>query len=60
MGEYAGFGYGGTGPDTASREVTDGVTTAGDLTFTSATAAFTSAPMFAIITGHHRQMLPLL
>ena len=38
-----GYGYGGVGPDTASRTVTDGVTTSGDATFTSATAAFTSA-----------------
>ena len=38
-----GYGYGGTGPDTASRSETDGVTTSGDATFTSASAAFTSA-----------------
>lgn len=38
-----GFGYGGVGPDTAARTVTDGVTTLGAATFTSATGAFTTA-----------------
>lgn len=49
-----GYGYPGTGPDADDRSETDGVT-ATDLTFTSASAAFTDSDIgrFLIATGAH-------
>ncbi len=49
-----GYGYPGTGPDAANRSETDGVT-ATDLTFTSASAAFTDSDIGRplVATGAH-------
>ena len=46
----SGYGYPGTGPDVASRTVTDGVT-ATSTTLTSASAAFTTADIGSGVTG---------
>jgi HAMP domain-containing protein len=46
-----GYGYTGTGPDQASREVTDGVTTEGSVELTSATADFTLFDIGSPVSG---------
>lgn len=46
-----GYGYGGTGPDVASRSVSDGVTTAASAIVTSATAAFVAGDLGQPLLG---------